>query len=908
MSASDIDTASPLLELFRQEVHANLQTLSGGVLVLEHSPDDSRRIEELALAAHAIRGAAKIVHIEPAARLAQAMEERLIAAQNGTRPIDAAGVEAMLAASDLLARLAEGQTADIDEVLGRLIREGEAPAEPVYQEARQQPRPPETLRPPEMPRGAVSVPSPLAAIDLPLLELFREEVRSHTQALSAGLVALEQTPGDPQKIEPLMRAAHSVKGAARVVNLDPAVRVAHLAEDCLVAAQKGTRVLTADDIDVLLAASDLLARMAEAAGPALGDWLVTHAAACEEMLQQLEGLVSGAPRQMAALKPRAETPRASEPIRGAEPSSPAVLVEEKERVVRVTAHSLTRLMGLAGESLVEARWLQPFAGSLLKLKKQQDRLAEVLDELWQAATVREVGDEMHALVGEARRQLGDCSHALGERIGEFESHSRQSDDLNSRLYREVIASRMRPFLDGAQGATRLVRDLARQLGKKVQFDILGGTTDVDRDILEKLEAPLNHLLRNALDHGMELPEEREAAGKPATGKMRLEARHNAGMLQISVVDDGRGIDVEKLRRKVAEQGHTNADTAARLTEAELLEFLFLPGFSTAEKVTEVSGRGVGLDVVHSMVHAVGGSVRIQSRPGQGTRFQLQLPITLSVIRAVLIEVAKELYAFPLNRIDRLLRLSRGELRSLENHQYAAVDGRNVGLVLARQIFDVGDRETPQADLFVVLFSSQVGQYGLIVDDFRGEQDLVVRPLDARLGKVPNISAAALLDDGAPVLIADVEDLTRSIEEVLKTGRLRRASRTELVAERKTRKRVLVVDDSITVREVQRQLLGNKGFEVATAVDGLDGLETARGANFDLIISDIDMPRMNGLDFVRSLKADDRLHSIPVIIVSYKDREEDRMRGLEAGANYYLTKSSFHDDRLLNAVEELIGEP
>jgi two-component system sensor histidine kinase and response regulator WspE len=898
MSASDIETASPLLELFREEVHANLQLLGGGLLGLESLPGDNPRIEELARAAHAIRGAAKIVHIEPAAQLAAAIEDRLIAVQNGTRPIDAVAVEAMLAATDSLARLAEGETRDIDTVLVRLRVAGAAHAEPQNDHARQEPRPPEPVRP------SVVVPSPMAAIDAPLLELFREEVRTHTQALNTGLVALEQTPGDTQKIEPLMRAAHSIKGAARVVNLDPAVRVAHLAEDCLVAAQKGSRVLTAEDIDVLLAASDLLAQMAEAAGPRLGEWLLSHAAACEELLLQLEGLVSGSPRKPAIVKAPVEAPR---PIEPAQPAA-VIVAEEKERVVRVTAQSLTRLMGLAGESLVEARWLQPFAGSLLKLKKQQDRLGEVLDELWQASTDGGGNAELRGLVGDARQQLADCTRALGERIGEFESHSRQSDDLNSRLYREVIASRMRPFIDGAQGFPRMVRDLARQLGKKVQFDILGSTTDVDRDILEKLEAPLNHLLRNALDHGMETPEEREAAGKPATGQLRVEARHNAGMLQITVTDDGRGIDVERLRRKVAERGHTTAEIAARLSEAELLDFLFLPGFSTAEKVTEVSGRGVGLDVVHSMVHAVGGIVRIQTRLGQGTRFQLQLPITLSVIRAVLIEVAKEGYAFPLNRIDRLLRLARSELRSLENHQYVAVDGRNVGLVLARQIFDVGEKETPPEDLFVVLFSSNTGQYGLIVDDFRGEQDLVVRPLDSRLGKVPNISAAALLDDGSPVLIADVEDLTRSIEEVLKTGRLRRATRDEKANGHKARKRVLVVDDSITVREVQRQLLGNKGFEVETAVDGLDGLATARDANFDLIISDIDMPRMNGLDFVRSLKADDRLHSIPVIIVSYKDREDDRLRGLEAGANYYLTKSSFHDDRLLNAVEELIGEP
>ena len=331
--------------------------------------------------------------------------------------------------------------------------------------------------------------------------------------------------------------------------------------------------------------------------------------------------------------------------------------------------------------------------------------------------------------------MAECRQLLAQRIEEFEAHARQSDDLTSRLYHEVIVSRMRPFRDGVQGFPRLVRDLGKQLGKKVQFEILGETTHVDRDILDKLEAPLNHILRNALDHGLENPEERKAAGKSETGRLVVEASHSAGMLSISIRDDGRGIDIERLRRKVVERKLTTREMAASLGEAELLEFLFLPGFSTAEQVTEVSGRGVGLDVVHSMVHAVGGRVSIQSRPGNGTTFHLQLPITLSVIRAVLVEIAGEPYAFPHHRIDRLIRLPRSELQSLEHRQYFEIDGHNVGVVLARQILRLeGEGEDAASeDLVIVLFSNQTHQYGLIVEGFRGEQDLVVRPLDSRLG-------------------------------------------------------------------------------------------------------------------------------------------------------------------------------
>ncbi len=908
---TDILADPSMLELFREEVHAGVNALSAGLPALEQGAD-ARRLEPLVRAARAIRGAAQLVRVGPAAQLAGAVEEVLAGAQSGGRQLTAGDVEALLNAVDWLARLAEAAGPDfaewlpshadgLEQVLGGLRRKGEAGGTEGGTGRRR-----DTPVPPSRPPAA-----PVSAADVPLLELFREEVRTHARALNTGLVELEKAPGDAARIEPLMRAAHSIKGAARVVHLEAAVRVAHLAEDCLVAAQRGERSLTPDDIDALLAATDLLAEMGEAAGPGLPDWLAGQEARCGDVLRRLEAVLSGEaenvgqvcnlPEEVAGYKPAPQTEPAPEP----RPTAVSRLPDE--RVVRVTAHSLTRLMGLAGESLVEARWLQPFAGSLLKLKKQQDRLAELLDELAQSPPVLRGPGEVRALVAGARQGLDECGRELAARIGEFETHSRQSDDLNSRLYREVIASRMRPFADGTHGFPRLVRDLARSLGKQAEFDVVGQDTEVDRDILEKLEAPLNHLLRNALDHGLEPPQERLAAGKPAAGRLRLEARHSAGVLQIVVRDDGRGIDVERLRRKVVERGHSTPEMAARLSDAELLEFLFLPGFSTAERVTEVSGRGVGLDVVQSMVHAVGGTARIQTSPGRGTTFLLQLPITLSVIRAVLVEVAGEAYAFPLNRIDRLLRLGRDELRSLEGRQYVCVDGANVGIVLGRQMFDVAEREPMGGELLVVLFSGYSGQYGLVVDGFRGEQDLVVRPLDPRLGKVPSVSAAALLDDGSPVLIADVEDLTRSIEEVLRGGTLRRAGRPGEDG-RRGRKRVLVVDESITVREVERQLLGNSGYDVDVAVDGVDGLEAVRNGKYDLIVTDVDMPRMNGLDFVRALRADARLGSIPVIIVSYKDHEEDRLRGLEVGANYYLTKSSFHDDRLLHAVEELIGDP
>ncbi|WP_261357716.1 hybrid sensor histidine kinase/response regulator [Aquisphaera insulae] len=778
-----------------------------------------------------------------------------------------------------------------------------------------------------------------------MMDLFRMEAEERLTVLSEGLVALEGGGATAATIEPLMRAAHSLKGAARIVNLDAAVRVAHAMEDCLVAAQKGAITLSPPDIDVLLRGVDFLSQISKVAEPEIEPWQAARAGEVETLAAELAKIEQGmsaepvppsapapAPEPIApALKPEPEpepAPPAPPPVVEATPvsapapapapapkpspapSPAAAQAEPADRVVRVTAESLTRLMGLAGESLVQTRRLRPFVDSLLNLKSRQSRLLETLQRL--EDRLSEAGDALPAadreLLATARGQASRCMEGLGATLETIEEFARGSEDLSGRLHHEVLASRMRPFADGIRGFARLVRDVAKQLGKQAKFEVVGETTGVDRDILDGLEAPLNHLVRNALDHGLEMPDARRAAGKDPAGTIRLEARHRAGMLQIIVADDGRGIDLDRLRAKVVEKGLTTAAVAARLNDAELLDFLFLPGFSTKDAVTEISGRGVGLDVVQSMVQAVRGSVRVSSQLGAGTRFILQLPLTVSVIRALLVEIAGEPYAFPLNRIDRILMLDRGDIRELEGKPHMLLDGQPVGLVEAAQILELPASARDRGTLPVVVASDRSHRFSVVVDKFLGERDLRVAPLDPRLGKVPNLNSSSVLEDGWPVLIIDVEDLIRSVDNLLTGRRIKNlAAEVAAAAESRGPKRILVVDDSITVRELERQLLENRGYEVDIAVDGVDGWNAVRSNRYDLVVSDIDMPRMDGIQFVSHIKEDARLRSIPVIIVSYKDREEDRIRGLDVGANVYLTKSSFHDQTFLNTIVDLIGE-
>ena len=574
--------------------------------------------------------------------------------------------------------------------------------------------------------------------------------------------------------------------------------------------------------------------------------------------------------------------------------------------MRVSADNLNRIMGLAGESLIEANWLQPFADSMMSLKSRMLDISRSLEQLQESIEQNLYEEEGKEYLVQARQQKQECIDYIGDRLNELELYVRRTASLSDRLYREVINSHMRPFEDGLQSFPRMIRDLARNLNKQVKLEIIGKSTPVDRDILKKLEAPLTHILRNAVDHGLELPEERIAAGKSPEGTIRLEAFHRGGMLAITINDDGKGIDRDQLRQKIINKNLVTTDMAAQLSDAELMEFLFLPGFSTAKQVTEISGRGVGLDIAKSMAQDVGGTVRANSQFGKGTSFHFQLPLTLSVVRTLLVEISGKPYAIPLARIDQIVTLERDEITDVENRQYFTMNDQNIGLIAANQVLELPAQKQQNVPVFIVVISDQNSTYGLVVDKFLGERDLVVRPLDPRLGKVPDISATALLGDGSPILIIDVSDMLRSMDAILKGGNLSKVMMQAELESVTRHRRILVVDDSITVREMERKLLENRGYQVDTAVNGVEGWNAVRTNEYDLVLSDIDMPRMNGIELVKQIKNNPRLNYLPVIIISYRDREEDRIQGLEAGADYYLTKSSFHDDTLINAVIDLIG--
>ena len=933
-----------MLELFRIEVDGQAKVLTGSLIELEDNPSSPDLLEQLMRASHSIKGAARMVDVDVAVRVAHVMEDCFVAAQEGKISITPDDIDILLKGADILIEIsqlsAESSSNWFSENSSRVesfvntvsnITKQKKTATPA--DSRPQTKPDDAVT--EKPVSAPVTVSGIIETDQMMLDLFKSEVSIHTQIVAE---TLEQNSGSaiPKDVyKTLADTVYSLKGGAKLVDIHAVAQLAQVIDDFLSAINDAGTVLTKESVRLLTDCMATITEIAEYSDQGKKTWesddnkknslysLINKLAGAAGMETALPEFVVSQPQEPVSEKPenkpapvitQADTKPEDKPVakqpehKSEQKTARQKKVDPTDTVVRVSSSALNRLMGLAGESIVESRRLRPYADSLLNLKRRQSELSSKIEKLSEHIQLSDKNDHVSGMIDEIRKNAVACRTALSERLEELEGFDRSLNNLSGRLNREVISSRMRPFSDGTHGFQRMVRDVGRSLNKKVKLEIHGLNTMVDRDILEKIEAPLNHLLRNSVDHGIEAPEVRKQLGKPEEGTIRLEAIHSSGMLSIIVEDDGAGVDVDKLKEKIIKKGMVSEQMANKLSEQELLEFLFLPSFSTRDNVTEVSGRGVGLDVVHSVVQEIRGVIRTTTKPGEGIRFQLQLPLTLSVIRALLVDISGEPYAFPLARIDRTLKLHKSNIEVLEGRQYFTLENHHIGIVSAEQILDLNESTSSHGDeMSVVIIGEKLNRYAIVVDQFLGERSMVVQKIDARLGKIRDIGSAAILDDGTPALIVDVDDMIRSIDLYISGGRVANIDNQKLELKKDNVKRILIVDDSITVREVERNMLEARGYNVEVAVDGMDGWNAVRTNDYDLVISDIDMPRMNGFEFVEHIKSDHALNALPVMIVSYKDREEDRLRGLEVGADYYLTKGSFQDETLLDAVEDLIGK-
>jgi two-component system chemotaxis sensor kinase CheA len=703
-----------------------------------------------------------------------------------------------------------------------------------------------------------------------LLETFRIEASEHLGAMSAGLLALERDPGAhaAETVETIFREAHSLKGAARAVGLFDVERLCHELE------------------------SRFSGWMRQGLPDERGAF--DHAHQTVDRIGLLVGSGGAAPPESPAPPVRVELPGviddravnagSAEP-RGGQARPPA---DPTAGTVRLSTSKLDAMMRrteeLLGPRLSSTHRLDELQGTRRWLAEQigerHDRRARSRAT---GTVLRSDGDDAAVLM-----QL-DAKLASLERAARADH--RVLSTLVDCLLEDMREAQLLPFSTLVDGLRKLVRDLARERGKDAELTVRGGDVTVDRRILEQVKSPLQHLLRNCVDHGIEAGDVRQRRGKPAAGAITITLARDHGNVSIVVADDGKGVNAEDVRSAAAKLG---IDTA----NSDATSLVFESGLSTSPAITEVSGRGAGLAIVREKVERLGGSVTLQSRSGEGTTVRLSLPVTVATFRGVLVRAAGRRLLVSTASVERVARVPVTAIRSVEGRDTAPVDGERLPLVRLADVLGLVSGEDEPLHVHLLVVAAAGERVAFRVDEIIDEQEVVVRSLGPQLRRVRNLAGAGVLGTGEALPVLDVPDLMRA------AARTRTAPEPEEHEDVPVRLSILVVEDSITSRVLFKSILESAGYEVTTAVDGMDGWARVREGRFDLVVSDVEMPRMDGFELTSKIRGDARLASLPVVLVTALDSPAHRERGLDAGANAYVVKSSFDQSNLLEIVRRL----
>jgi len=702
---------------------------------------------------------------------------------------------------------------------------------------------------------------------------FAAELDDSQRTLVADTLALERDPSEAERQRSVFRIMHTLKGAARAAGVPAIESLCHAMETELSRGKTSGAPLSPSQLSLLLAIADAFTDASQQLkrGEKVSDDAVAP------LLHRIAGrgsaaASSGATRQVAKrvppAPPPAPAPRETKPDAESDPGNATPdqtrRTTDSDDQVRIGVASLDGLLAVTGEVLRLAARMEDQPATLGRA------IAEIDDPTMRTS--------MMAL---ARR---------------FDSDVHVLHTLSSRLIESVRRLRQRPFADIVEALPRAVRDVSMSVGKPAELVIEGGELEADRPVLEMLREPLLHLVRNAVDHGIESPAVRAAAGKPAEGTVRVKAAMRADRLRVTVSDDGGGLNVEALRKRLSSLG-----LPIPTKMHELAQSVFTEGFTTREKVTEISGRGVGLGIVQTAVESVGGTVDVTWQPGAGTVFTMEVPVTVAVLRAVIVDVGGHPVAVPTAYVERVTRIGRDEIKTIDGVSVLPDEDSPIPFVSLASRLGAPFRDDPPADGRVAALRLAAGSRRLmvVVRDVIDEREIVMHALDIAGGSRKSMLAGAtLLPDGSVALVIDVPALLAN----------KASNQAANFAPARTivRRRILIVDDSITTRSLEESVLGASGYDVKTAVDGAQAWEILQSGEWDLVVSDIEMPRMDGIELCRKIRETARTQSLPVILVTSLDKADDRMRGLEAGADAYITKSSFDQDALLDTIRQLIG--
>ena len=764
-----------------------------------------------------------------------------------------------------------------------------------------------------------------------LLATFKIEAAEHLKGISAGLLELERSEAAEARsglIETIFREAHSLKGAARAVNLGEIEALCQALEGVFAALKRDEVTTTASLFDLLQESLDLLAQglaTLDAGGHPLDK--TSHRPLISRLETASKAEVTGAEPETADTSQTGGDeasplgPVASPSREHAEPRPQVTAVAETVRVstARLSAVLLQAEEMLSAKLAASQRAVEINAANAAfhSFRQEWAKVMPLLQELrpsprGPARGAPAIGSDSRSLtkILEFLEWNAGFVKGLEERFtAEAKSADRNGRALGSMvnaLLEDMKKILMFPFTSLLEILPKLVRDLARENGKEVDLVIRGGEIEIDRRILEEMKDPLLHLIRNSIDHGIERAEERKGKGKPQRGAITVEVTPRDNKVELLVDDDGAGISPARIRSALAKLGALPKERVEELTDQELLPFVFQSGVSTSPIITEISGRGLGLAIVREKVEKLGGTVELKTKPDSGTHFSIVLPLTVATFRGILVRVGEREFVLPTMHVERVIRLPKEAIRTVENRETIEHEGHPLSLVRLAEVLDLprpsasrAASELPQALILGVAGT----RIAFLVDEVIHEQEVLQKGLGPQLPRVRNVAGATVVGNGGVVPILNVPDLLKSA--VLRAGMAGRGEAESAPQEVAGRKRsVMVAEDSITTRMLLKNILEAAGYRVETAVDGLDGFGKLQDGGFDLVVSDVDMPRMNGFDLTVKIRADKVLSEMPVVLVTALESREDRERGIEVGANAYIVKSSFDQSNLLAVLQRL----
>ncbi|GAB4511381.1 MAG: hypothetical protein Tsb0020_29140 [Haliangiales bacterium] len=757
-------------------------------------------------------------------------------------------------------------------------------------------------------------------VDDDMLDLFFDEVDERVENLAIKLLDLEQHPDSVDIVRDVFRDLHTLKGSSAMVDLVPMRRLAHAAEDLVGQVREGQRGVDSAVIDALLATLDTLRDITFEARqqrvldadltPLLDRLREPHAARpASNATAAATAAASGEPRPQPIDAAGAPTPAEDAPDPNARPRN-----EAARPTIRVDFDKLDLLMNLVGELVLRRDGLRGVA----------EALDAVSGELATSARAARPGAQAARALTTLRAELGRIDRVLADISQDMNRANDRLDTVSTALRKQVMKLRMVPVRGIFRKHHRTVRDLAAGLKKRAVLVLEGEDTELDKVLVEALDEPLMHLVRNAVDHGVEAPAARARAGKPEAGVITLKASHEGNQVLIQVSDDGRGLEPDALRARALERGLLGAggDTPAPadLDDQQALELIFHPGFSTATEVSAVSGRGVGMDVVkQTIIHELKGTIEIDSTPTRGTTFTLRLPLTLAIIQVLLARAGGQTFAVPLDDVLRTIACHPSDIARVQNQETLAIGKQHIPLIRLDHILELSaDLYATHDQLSIILSSVSGRRYGLICDQLLGKKEIVIKPLGPLLTGVPCAAGATLLGDRS-VLILDLPAIVQRALDRASAGVSTSAALTaqaappraapragEHAAEHRAAISVLLAEDSDTVRESLRRLLVEDGYQVVTARDGAEALAAAERQHFDLVSTDVMMPRMDGYELTRALRSRPEYKDTPIMMITSRGERIDRVRGFDAGVDEYITKP--HDrSRLLSAIRKLLRE-